>query len=287
MGVKIIKPALGIQTITPGHAATLSLDTGPRYFDVLSKITAAGQVLNQIIDKFVVKLNTKAQWEVTPDELDHIYRLMGSNGSTEHAVQNNTAGSEIHVPFWFMEPWRKGFVAQNALVWPTGDIEDGKLIVEYHLKSTADASVDIKTEVQFDNPVDAAGKPLPLGAGAIRKIYRDSVDVTGTAPVYKGLERRDNLQSLHFYDQGTIERLEFMVGTTVVRDILRASNESRLIGRGMTPHNDWFDVVFDDDDDLLSAVPLDGSRTLTVKLTLNDGTPTTIPLVIQKAGPRD
>ena len=55
----------------------------------------------------------------------------------------------------------------------------------------------------------------------------------------------------------------------------------------MTPHDDWFDLVIDDDDDPLSALNLRGAKNVIVKLTLNDGTPTTIPLLVQRFGPRD
>jgi hypothetical protein len=285
MGVKLKRPLLIINSVRPGATATLEVPTDPRYFKIDLHISATGQVLNQIVDEFRIKIGTKDQRTVRPDFLDHAYLLMGENASTQYSVQNNVAGEQIDVPFWFMEPWRKSYAAQRAMAWPTGDIPDQGFIVEIDISDTADASVDITASASFDNPVDGGGNPMPMDQ--ISKWYEEDVAVNGLTPTYKGLERVDNLQSLSFFDEGTIDKVEFIVGNVTVREILRQEAQSDLVGAGMTPHDDWFDIVFDDDDDPLSAMPLAGAKTVVVKLTLNDGTPTTIPLLVQRIGQRD
>lgn len=285
MGVKLKRPLLVMNSIRPGATATLEVPTGPRYFKQMLHITAVGQTLSSIVDKFRIKIGTKTDREFTPDELDHVYKLMGENGSTQYTIQNNVAGEQIDVPIWLFEPWRKSYAAQRAMAWPTGDIGDSNYIVEVDIAAAADASVDITASAYYDNPVDGAGNPMPMGD--ICKWYREDVQVNGLTPTYKGLERIDNLQSLHFFDEGTIDKVEFIVGNVTVREVNAQENRSDLTGMGMTPHADWTDIVFDDDDDPLSAMPLGGARTVQVKLTLNDGTPTTIPLLAQRIGPRD
>lgn len=284
MGVKLNRPILLVNSIRPGATATLNVDTDPRYFKVILHITATGQVLNQIVDKFKIKIGTKVQREITPDRLQHLLLLNGENGSAQYGIQNNVAGEQIDVPIWFFEPWRKSYAAQRSMAWPTGDIPDDGFIIEIDIADTAHASVDIRATAYYDNPVDGNGVPMPMRA--ISKWYDEDVQVNGLTPTYKGLERVDNLQSLSFFDEGTIDKVEFIVGNTTIREVYRQDNKSDLIGLGMTPDDDWFDIVFDDDDDPLSAMPLNGQKVI-IKLLLNDGTPTTIPLVIQRIGPRD
>jgi len=283
MGSKLKRPINIINSVVPDATATLEVPTDPRYYKVVLHVQAAGQVLNQIVDEIRVKLGTKFQRTIKPDYLDHIYKLMGSDGSTQYTIQNNVAGEQIDVPIWFAEPWRKSYAAQRSMAWPTGDIDNFK--IEVDINSAAHSSVTISASSSFDNPVDDSGKPMPMGA--ISKWYLDDVPVNGLTPSYKGLEKVDSLQSLSFFDEGTIDKVEFIVGNITVREVFRQEAQSDIIGLGMTPHDDWFDIVLDDDDDPLSALPLGAAKNAIIKLTLNDGTPTTIPLVVQRIGTRD
>src|SRR5687767_8247957 len=197
MGTKLKKPLLVINSVAPGNTATLNVETDPRYYKINLHISATGQVLADIVEKFVIKLSTKQQREFTPAELDHVLKLMGENGSTQYTIQNNVAGEQIDVPVWFMEPWRKSYAAQRSMAWPTGNIPDDGFIIEIHIKATAHSSVTIRATAVFDNPVDGDGNAMPLGP--INKWYREDVAVNGLTPSYKGLERVDSLQSLHFF----------------------------------------------------------------------------------------
>lgn len=285
MGVKFNKPLLIVNSVAPGKTATVNIPTDPRYFKIGAHVQATGQVLNEIVSKFKFKVGTKTQREFTPDQLDHVYKLMAAGGSAEYALQNNTAGQQIDVPFWFMEPWRKSYAAQRSFAWPTGNIPEDGFILEIDLKSDAHASVTIDATAYYDNPVDQQGRPMPMDR--ISKWYDVDVPINGTTSSYKGLEKVDQIQSLHLFDEGTIDRVEFIVGDVTVREVNRQENESDLIGLGMTPHDDWFDLVIDDDDDPLSALNLAGAKNVILKLTLNDGTPTTIPMLVQRLGQRD
>jgi len=282
MGTKLDRPLLDVGAVRVGKTAFVNFPTDPRYFSAHLAISATGQVLNQIVTKFRLKLGTKVQWELTPDELDYIYQLYARNGDLSNTIQNNVAGQQIDVPFWFAYPDRKSFKATNSTAWATGDVD--KMVLEADISPTADASVDLTASAVFDNPVNSNGEPMPMGL--IEKYYEDDIDVTGSTPQWKGLDRADDLNPLHFFDPD-IDKVELIVGGVTVREVERQKNTSKLTGYGMSPSSDVFSLVLVDDDDPGSALPLSRNKLVVVKLTLSDSTPRSIRVVAEKVGPRD
>jgi len=284
MAVKFKRPLLVVNSVAPGRTATIRVPSDPRYYKFVLHVSATGQVANQIIDKIRLKVGTKVQRVFTPDELDTEMLLLGEDGSTRFGIQNNVAGEQIDIPIWLTEPWRKGYVAQGAGAWGTGDVPDGGFVIEVDIAAAADASVDMSATALYDNPTDDKG--VPLAMGFISKWYEDDIPVTGLIATHNGLEKVDDLQSITLHD-GDITKVEFIVGDVVIREVNTQENESDLVGYGMTPQTDKFHLVFDDDDDLRSAVPLGGRKNVYLRITTSDATPRNIRAVIQRLGRRD
>jgi hypothetical protein len=283
MAAKFVNPIVLVQSVAPGRTATVRPEVGRRINKILLKVQATAQVANQIIDTITVKVGGVPQRTMTPDELDCEYRLMGENSSAQYAIQQNTAGSEIHIPIWFREPWRKGLQTARILGWNTGDVAEDEFVVEVKLLSSAAADVTLDAEVEYDNPVDQQGKALPMGD--IVKWYEEDVEITGVEKKWP-LQKFDSLISCTFHD-ADIDKLELFVGDVTVRTLYEASNQSHLTGDGMTPQASKFHLVLDHDDDLLSAIPLENQKNAYVKLTLADGTPRNIRALLQRVGRRD
>jgi hypothetical protein len=286
MASKFNRPLLEVSSVEPGRTATIRIPIDPRYHKLALAISATGQVLNQIVERFRLKIGTKVQRDVTPDHLDAIYRLYGQDGDLSYAIQNNVAGQTIQVPIWFAEPWRKSYLAQRAFAWATGGSEP--ITLEVVIKSDAAADVDIQARAIYDNPLETSGPRagLPLAMGGIVKWYETDIPVNGTTKTWPDLEKADDLQQITLFDPD-IESVQFILGDVTIREYTKEDADADLVGLGMTPDADAFHIVFDDDDDPLSALPLEARKNVYLKLTLSDGTPRNIPAVIQRVGPKD
>ncbi|HTD65032.1 MAG TPA: hypothetical protein VK846_00680 [Candidatus Limnocylindria bacterium] len=282
MGAKFKRPIVVINSVAPGRTATARVEVGRRINKVVLHVTATGQVANQIIDTITVKVAGKPQRTFTPDELQAMYLLMGEAGSTQYGIQNNVAGQQIDIPLWFREPWRKGYQTSRIMGWATGDVKEDEFVIEIKVLGSADASTSISASVEYDNPMNNG---VALAMGEISKWYEEDIEVTGLTKTYP-LPKFDSLQSISLNDSN-ITKVELIVGDVTVREIFTQENSSDLTGDGMTPSATWFHLVLDNDDDSLSAIPLQGQKNGYLKLTLNDGTPRNIRALIQRIGPRD
>ncbi len=282
MAAKFKRPIVVINSVAPGRTATARVEVGRRINKIVIHATATGQVANEIIETITIKAAGKAQRTFTPDELQAMYLLMGEAGSTQYGIQNNTAGQQIDIPIWFREPWRKGYQTSRIMGWATGDVKEDEFVLEIKLLSSAHASVSLTASVEYDNPMNN-GVALPMGE--ISKWYEEDIEVTGLTKTYP-LPKFDSLQSISLNDS-YITRVELVVGDVTVRDVFTQENSSDLTGNGMTPSATWFHLVLDDDDDSLSAIPLQGQKNAYLKITTSDATPRNIRALIQRIGPRD
>lgn len=284
MAAKFDKPIHQIESVGVGKVATVRVETGRRIMKLLLMVQATGQVLNEIVEWVEIVVGGKVQRRFSPDELETEMGLVATGGASTYKAQNNTAGSEIHWPIWFREPWRKGFRAGRALAWNTGDVADDEFVVRVKMLSSAHSSVSLRAAVEYDNPVDKAGNAPAMGQ--IMKIYQEDIAVTGVRKTFAIPRDRGDLVAFTLHDTD-IDKATLVVADIPVRELEETQAKSVLTGDEMTPDNDVFHVALDNDDDTDSAIPLAGKKNANLMLELADGTPRNIRGVFTFLGPRD
>ena len=284
MAAKFKKPIIQIESVGVNKIATVRIETGRRIMRIVLLVQATGQVLNEIVEYVEIVVGGKVQRRFSPDELEAEMGIVATGGASTYKAQNNTAGSEIHWPIWFREPWRKGFRAGRALAWATGDVADDEFVVRVKMLSTAHASVNLRAAVEYDNPVDGSGNALPMGQ--IVKMYQEDIAVTGVKAKFHIPRDRGDLLSFSLHDTD-IDKATLVVSDIPVREVEEAEAQSDLTGDEMTPNNSVFHVALDNDDDTDSAIPLQGKKNAYLLLELADGTPRNIRGLFQFIGPRD
>jgi hypothetical protein len=270
--------------VVQGGTATLDIPVGPRYHTIILEANAAAKTLTQILSEIRVKVNGKVQRVHTAAELDALNTFLGSI----YASQNSGgAGNTYRLPIFFAEPWRIVQNIREGLAWSTGDV--GSFQIEVDINATAGAAPVVTAWAEADNSiVDATGKPQ--GLGIISKCFRTQIPINGTLQNILSLPRRDAYQQISLFD-ANITRVQIKVDNIVIRDVTKTVNDASLVARGMVPVAGRFDLVFDHDDILGSALPMVlGSQKVQdfqVNLTLSDGTARNIPCIYFLLGNAD
>jgi len=287
MSVKRITPLPAFSGVAAGVTATADIPVGPRYHVIWLDIASADRKgATDIVDEIRLKVNGKVERVCKLDELLALNALMGDEYK-ETALPGSPDGTErTFVPIYLAEPWRKQVAAQDGLAWSTGNLSTFQL--ELDVKAGV-SSPSLAGWVEVDNSVVKAkdGNDVQAPMGMIVKWYRTMIPVNGTTQDITTFPRRDYYQQISFFD-AKISRVEVKVENFIVRDLTKARNDAVLTSREMVPAASRFDVVFDHDDVLNSALPMAvGGRPVSdfqVKLTLSDGTARNIPCVYQTIG---
>jgi hypothetical protein len=293
--VKRITPLPAANAVAAGQTATLDIPVGPRYHVIWLVIAnAATEAFTSILGDIRLKVNGKVQRTMSAAQLDALNKL---NGSIYGAIAVDGGGgaiTETRLPIYLAEPWRKQVQAVDGLAWATGDLATFQ--VELDLLANVSAPT-IRAYAEVDNSVvtgkDNTSRQAPLGV--ISKWFRTNIPITGTTQEIQTFPKRDNYQALSFFDPnggGTaclISDIEVDVENFMIRKVSKLDNDATLTVREMTPAATRFDLVFDHDDILNSALPMVNAnkervQDFQVKLTLSDGTPRNIPCIYQVLG---
>jgi len=290
MSVKRIVPLPAFSGVTPGVTATVDIPVGPRYHVIWLEVSSQDRkAAKDILDVCRLKVNGKVQRSFTADELNQLNALMGEEYKAYEIPGDPDGVAKTFLPIFLAEPWRKQVAAQDGLAWATGNVATFQL--ECDIKSGV-SSPALSGFVEVDNSVvvDKDGKERQAPLGIICKWYRLQIPVNGTKQDITTFPRRDYYQQISFFDE-SIEKVEIKIEGFTVRELTKEENDAVLISREMVPSKNRFDVVFDHDDILNSALPMKvGDRPVSdfqVKLYLSDGTPRNIPCIYQTLGPAD
>lgn len=289
MSVKRITPLPSFSGVAAGVTATGDIPVGPRYHVIWLQVSdSAGSLVTEIVSQIRLKVNGKVQRTMSPAELEALNGLMGA----DYAAY--TTGSEdtdlvTYIPIFLAEPWRKMLAAQDGLAWGTGNLSTFQIEIDINAGIT---SPQIAGFVEVDNSVvkSTEGVETQAGLGVICKWTRTMIPVNGTTQDITTFPRRDYYQQISFFD-AYISRVEVKVENFTVRDVTKAQNDAVLLSRDMAPLAGRFDLVFDHDDVLNSALPMIvGGRAVNdfqVKLHLSSGTARNITTIVQTLGKAD
>jgi hypothetical protein len=274
--------------IKQNQTGTIDLPIGPRYHSVILKVQAAGKTLTQILSEIRVKVNGKVQRVHTATELDALNTLQGT--SAIYASQNSGgAGNAYYLTLFFAEPWRVVQQIREGLAWSTGGLGTFQIETDFNATAESGGALSCTAWAEVDSSLDAkTGAPDPLGI--ISKWYRTQIPVVGTSQPFTGFPKRDAYQQISFFD-ANISQVQIKIDNIVIRDIPKAVNDAVLVKAGMVPIAGRFDLIFDHDDILGSALPMQiGSNVVQdfqCNLTLSDGTARNIPVIYQLIGNAD
>lgn len=289
MAVKRVQTMPGINGLAVGQTATQELPIGPRYHVIW--ICASSGILTaaQMFNEFRLKVNGKTQRVMSPTELEALNKLNGAQYANQTEVVSAGVTNIVRIPIFLAEPWRKQQAAQEGLAWATGDV------ATFQLEMDVKAGITVPTvycvgEVDNSFIVGKNNKSQNQGLGLITKWYRQILPITGNSADITNLPRLDAYQSIHFIDPA-ITNVRVLVESLTIRDVLKGSNDATLTARDLVPVSAQFDLVFDHDDILNSALPMEanGSRVndFQVKLTSSSGTARNIVTMLQRIGPAD
>lgn len=291
------------------HTVTVDLPVGPRYHAIWLKQPnpGAAKVMTDLYGEGRLKVNGKVQRVFLADELNKLNIL---NGFQWAAFGAGTAAAAFSLPIWLAEPWRKSTDAQQAMAWGTGDVSSFQLELDIKAYAAAAAGLVAPTfQAEIDDSfITVNGKELPTPMGVITKWFNFQLPVTALSSWhdYTGFPKRDFYQSIHMID-ANVDEFEVKVDNSIYRQDLTVDNLVKLKHRDMLPNpsatatpfgvaadlptRGMYDIVFDHDDRVDSALPMvypNGRRVQDFNLRYKTGAggaaPRNIKTIIQVAG---
>jgi hypothetical protein len=280
--------------VAAGATSTFSLDLGKRYHAIWLELgdsatvagTTVAAVLANLVDQIRVKVNGKVQRTMLATELHAIYGLMGSafcgkfNGIASLG-SGLTAGGRIYLPIWFSEPWRNNNNEVPLTAWNAAGIDSLQLEVDLHSGLTAPILTGF---YEYDAPVG--------GMGAIVKWIRQTFGASGTAQDFNTISKMDWLQSIHLFatsDSKYVNKVKFTANGNIIRDLMNTlENQTLLAGRNLAPDTTAtprFDLVFDYDDPVNSALNANGLNEMTLHVEYSASASGSMVAIIQRTGP--
>lgn len=280
-----------ISTAVVGGTVVINCPVGPRYHSISLKhgdtdATSLTQALANIT-MIRVKRNGRVQRTMTGGELRDMNLLFGTtydavgdpNVAASSAGVNAIEGAIITI--YFAEPWRQEPDAQDALAWSTDGWESFTVEVDV---STAVAPF-VRATAIIDNVVNR---------NAIVKWLRVMTGASGTSFDYTAFDKRDFYQQISIYPcsgAATLEtnRATFRVNGQILHERSAAEQYADLIQAAMNPRsgrssNYIYDLVFDHDGLLGSAVPLLGVRDVSLTIEATAAMSGTTTMIIQRLG---
>lgn len=295
------------------HTVTVDLPTGPTYHNIMATINpGAAKVMTDIFGDMRLKVNGKTQRTFSADELNKLNILNGVQYASKGA---GTAATEFTLSIWFAEDWRKNPRSVEGSAWGTGDVSTFQLEVD--IKAYGGAAAGLTAPVfqsTVDDSVVTVGNAIvPRPLGIITKWFQYQYPILAVSSYhdFMGLPRRefDMYQSIHLID-ANIDEFEVKVDNSTYRQTTKTRNEQHLFQRGMfpaptatatpgtvaadLPTRGMLDIVFDEDDRLDSALPMQYPNgrlvkdfNLRVKSGSGGSAPRNIKTIVQLAGPAE
>lgn len=231
--------------------------------------TIAGACTN--ITEIRVKVNNRVQRKFSGTQLRDINLLNGTQYDPVAGETPNVAPGVTHT-LYFSEPWRKDLKTQDSLSWATTGW--GSFTIE--VDSTNACTLTVWATVDL---------ALPKDPSMISKIL-PATFTTGTKVDYTLQDQSGWLHEINMYPDSGASNAQTIVtlrkGNVPIYDaITAASNKAKLLQNDMFPAASGrtasiFDIVFDADDTLDSAVLLTEARdvTMTIEQSSASGTVT-------------
>jgi hypothetical protein len=265
--------------VAAGQTAVCDLDLGKRYhiaWLTLGNNAVAANTLADLVDEIRVKVNGKVQRTHTAVELNAINAINGApyvsaSGSAYGEKTSGTAGQadyRHYLPIFFAEPWRKGNLEAQARALNAVGVDSFQIEVDVVAGLAAPI---VEGFYEFDAPVTKE-------IGLIQKWIRQTFPAVGTQQDFNTIDRRDWIEAIHLFP--TVETTPKFVnvvkftlnGVAVFDQITTLQNQAMLLGRELSPDVvavPRFDLVFDHDDPINSALATNPGGTRAQEMTLH------------------
>ncbi|SRR6266404_1785316 len=286
----MIKYRIQLRSITAVSASTtvtIDIPCGQRYHYILLEHgyaagtnTIAGAEAN--ITEVRIYSNSRIQRVISSTQLRDMNLLNGTAYDCT-GVPNTAPG--VTFPIYLGEPWRESPADQDALGWATA----GWLNFQIQVDLGAAGTPTLKAFAVVDDFV-----PAPGTNPGIVKWLRVPMIPGGTQYDYVALDRRDFLQQISIYpDSGASQSptlVTFKRNSQILHELSAAANTALLQNNFMTPAasgrtSGIYDLVFDHDGLLTSAVPMDGARDSLLEINSASAMSGTQVAIIQRLGP--
>lgn len=296
--VSQLPAVIGIPAAGTAATATLDIPIGPRYSEIILKISDSGNAnASTIVSDIRVKVNGRTQRQATIAQLDYVNQLSraaayqtdaGARSIVTPSIASGTlfknASNVTRIPIFFAEPGRADAVAQG-LAWPTGNLSSFQLELDISNSATTKT---IAAYAAVDNAiVTTQGVQRAAPMGKIIKWVRTSVDINGTTKNWQNFWKRDVLVGVHFFDQ-YLTNVQLLADSYEWRNVSQDDNLYHLAQHDMVGSANNFNLVMDYDDIIAGGgLTLDGIQDLRLNLTLSDGTARNIPVILELYGDPD
>jgi hypothetical protein len=250
--------------VAAGQTAVCDLDLGSRYhiaWLVLGNNAVASNDLADLVGEIRVKVGGKVQRTHTAVELNALNAVNGAYYAEKTSGSPGFANYRHYLPIFFAEPWRKGNAEAQLKAWNAVGIPS--LQIEVDVVAGLAAPI-VEGFYEYDAPVNNQ-------IGLIQKWIRQTFPAVGTQQDFNTIDRRDFIEAIHLFP--TVEVTPKFVnvvkftlnGTAVLDQITTLQNQAMLLARELNPDVaavPRFDLVFDHDDPINSALPTNpgGSR---------------------------
>ena len=281
-----------ISSVVASGTVVINCPVGPRYHSItLQHAYASGT--NTIaaaatnISAIRVKRNGRVQRTFSGTQLRDLNLLFGTGYDCTGLpnVVASSAGTQavdgVSFPIYFAEPWRQEPDAQDALAWSTDGWES--FTIEIDLGA---ASTPVLTAISVVDSV--------VNRNAIVKVLRIQTGASGTSYDYTAFDKRDFYQQISIYACSGAATLEtskatFRVNGEILHERIQSVNFAELSQAGMTPRASgrtsyMYDLVFDHDGLLGSAVPLLGARDVSLTIEAAAAMSGTTTMLLQRLG---
>lgn len=257
--------------VAAGQTAVCDLDLGKRYhiaWLLLGNNAVADNALADLVDEIRVKVNGKVQRTHTAVELDALNTINGVDYGEMVSGTDGLADRRHYLPIFFAEPWRKG--NQEAQAKALNAVGIDSLQIEVDVVAGLAAPI-VEGFVEFDAPVTKE-------IGLIQKWIRQTFAAVGTQQDFNTIDRRDFIEAIHLFPTVEttpkyVDTVKFTLnGVAVLDQITTLQNQATLRARELNPDRTAvprFDLVFDYDDPINSALATNPGGTRAQEMTLH------------------
>lgn len=276
-----------VQNVAASKTALIEIPCGQRFHYIVLLHAYASGAADTIaaaqanVTEIRVKSNSRVQRIMSGTQLRDLNVLNG----TGYDYLGLPITSKVSMPIYFGEPWRETPADQDALAWATA----GWASFEIEVDLGAAVSPTLSAYAVVDDFVPAQG----TNPGIV-KWDRKSFVPGSTSYDVSTLDRRDFYQQISIYpDSGASQapsKVTLRRNGTILHELSSTANTALLTNSQMTPAasgrtSGIYDLVFDHDGLLSSAIPMDGTRDITMTIEAASAMSGTQTAIVQRLGP--
>lgn len=220
-----------------------------------------------LLGDIALKINTDVKRIHTAAELNHLNALNGTEYARKQ-IGNTTAKKQV-LKMFFAEPWRKSVAQADAMaasLTPENGVNSAQISIK--LAAAMPSTGSLRLFAIVDAPL---AKPQN-GYQLCKHVTRTSANVGGTSSDVQTLDRSGFYQVISMKNPtgAVIGKATVTLNGTVIHELDREANIAHLQDLGLNPSDSkapetgsgdagyGYDLVLDDDDPILSALPADG-----------------------------